>query len=451
MDRVRPSASRSLLLARRHRLRCRLARCAALLVFLLCGARAALSPLYGVHTPCGWIDEARWKVPDLTKPRVAGNGWNLYQQAALELGAVGRAVRSPAGYSATSGQRDPALGPWGRVIDAVRTGSRPAADAGPVLEASTGALALVRRAATAPYVSPSLPGAGSPPGMKAFPVLARLEAARIRYLHTQGRSAEALSAARGAYAMAIQVPRHGSLDDFLVGNACIAIIHRPARDVIEGGSLSATDYLHHAHALRALRTRKWPLGRAIQFEFHTSAVTAANLCSHGPEAFSARAGPCPAGWVLSPVRLLAWDPADSIEWLEDRMARLAHAARPPYSSRSWARLWERTRRDLAARGDWFARAALASLDDARETDLAARARLAIEETAAYLAAFRAQHGHYPDALAMLTPELTEALPDDPYTDESLHYECTTGGYRLWSPGLDEHETAREAEMDRPQG
>lgn len=449
MDPIRPSASRPTGLAWRLRFRCRLARCAGLLVFLVCGARAAIPPLYGVHTPCGWVDEARWKVPDLTKPRVAGNGWNLYQQAALELEAIGRAARPPAGYSTTSGQRDPALGPWGAVIDAVRTGSRPAADAGPVLEASTGALALVRRAAAAHYVSPSLPGAGSPPGITAFPLLARLEAAHIRYLHSQGHSARALGAARDAYTMAIHVPRHGSLDDFLVGNACIAIIHRPARDVLDRGSLSATDYLHHAHALRALRTRKWPLGRAIQFEFHTSAAAASDPCSHGPEALPTGAGLSPAGRAPSPVHLLAWDPADSIEWLEDRMARLAHAARPPYSSRSWARLWERTQQDLAARGDWFAHAALAPLDDARETDLAARARLAIEETAAYLAAFRAQYGRYPEALARLAPELTDALPNDPYTDESLHYECTTGGYRLWSPGLDEHEAARSAERNGP--
>jgi len=432
-----------------------LGRCAGFLAFVILGARAALFPVYGVHTPCGWIDEARWRVPDLTKPPVADNGWHLYQQAALELEHVLRALPPPTDAATRESRPDAATGPWANVIDAVRVGSRPAADARPVLEAGAGAFALVRRAAGWPYVSPSLPGPEPPPGMRAFPVLARLEAARVRYLSSQGRSAEALSAARDAYAMAVNIPRHGSLEDFLVGNACIAIVHPPARDVLREARLGADDCLRHARALRALRTRKWPLGRAIQFEFRTSVVTAADLCSRGPEALPGHAhawrvaGLGAAGTAPSPVRFLAWDPADSTEWLEDRMARLAHAARPPYGSRSWARLWERTQLDLTARGDWFARAVLAPLNEARETDLAARARLAIEETTAYLAAFRARYGHYPTALARLAPELTDALPDDPYTDEPFRYEPAADGYRLGSPKLDEYEAGRGAELDRP--
>jgi len=455
MDPVRQSASRSVRLARRHRLCCRLGRCAGLLILFTIGGHAALCPVCGVHTPRGWIDAERWRVPDLTKPRVANNGWDLYQRAALEVEAAARTVAPPGDPPARKGQRDAVLGPWTAAIDEARMGIRPAADATPILEASAAALELVHRAATAPCVSPSLPGAGPPPGQKAFPVLARLEAARVRYLHSQGRSTQALSAARDAYAMAINVPRHGSLDDFFVGNTCIAIIHPLARRVLGSGGLAAGDCLHHARAIRALRTRKWPLGRAIQFEFHTCVAVASDLCGNGPETAAAPAGARGAAGTLagrplpSPVRLLAWDPEESVRWLEDRLGRLVHAARPPYSSRSWARLCERTRQDLAARGDWFASAVLPPVESARETDLAARARLAIEETAAYLAAFRAEYGHYPAALARLAPELTDALPDDPYTDEPLHYERTADGYRLWSPGLDQYEAAKAAERSRP--
>ncbi|HOS95726.1 MAG TPA: hypothetical protein PLQ54_20635, partial [Armatimonadota bacterium] len=62
MSSVRPSASYCFCPGRRHRLCGRLGRCAGFLAFVILGARAALFPVYGVHTPCGWIDEARWRV-----------------------------------------------------------------------------------------------------------------------------------------------------------------------------------------------------------------------------------------------------------------------------------------------------------------------------------------------------------------------------------------------------
>ena len=64
--------------------------------------------------------------------------------------------------------------------------------------------------------------------------------------------------------------------------------------------------------------------------------------------------------------------------------------------------------------------------------------------AALLAAYRAEHGHYPETLQPLVPGYAKDLPDDPFDGTPFRYERTRTGYRLWSPGMDAYLAARRA-------
>lgn len=51
-----------------------------------------------------------------------------------------------------------------------------------------------------------------------------------------------------------------------------------------------------------------------------------------------------------------------------------------------------------------------------------------------LAAYRAEHGEYPESLDALTPDLLDAVPIDPFDDQPLRYRKTENGYVLYSVG-----------------
>jgi hypothetical protein len=64
----------------------------------------------------------------------------------------------------------------------------------------------------------------------------------------------------------------------------------------------------------------------------------------------------------------------------------------------------------------------------------ARAQFDITRLSFALAAFRADHGHYPASLAELVPHDIEALPNDPFTGRPLVYRLMPNGYALYSVG-----------------
>lgn len=51
-----------------------------------------------------------------------------------------------------------------------------------------------------------------------------------------------------------------------------------------------------------------------------------------------------------------------------------------------------------------------------------------------LAAYRSDHGGYPERLEALSPRYLPELPQDVFTGESLQYRTTAGGYLLYSVG-----------------
>jgi hypothetical protein len=52
-----------------------------------------------------------------------------------------------------------------------------------------------------------------------------------------------------------------------------------------------------------------------------------------------------------------------------------------------------------------------------------------------LAAYRADHGSYPEKLADLTPKYVADIPKDIFNDADLHYKHEGAGYLLYSVGI----------------
>lgn len=72
----------------------------------------------------------------------------------------------------------------------------------------------------------------------------------------------------------------------------------------------------------------------------------------------------------------------------------------------------------------------------RELHDAARADLELTLVAVALAAYRAERGRYPAALAELTPEYLKQLPRDLFVERPLRYRREAAGYVLYSVGRD---------------
>jgi type II secretory pathway pseudopilin PulG len=53
-----------------------------------------------------------------------------------------------------------------------------------------------------------------------------------------------------------------------------------------------------------------------------------------------------------------------------------------------------------------------------------------------LAAYRAEHGRYPDRLERLAPKHLDKVPEDIFADGPLHYRQQDNGYMLYSVGRD---------------
>ena len=59
----------------------------------------------------------------------------------------------------------------------------------------------------------------------------------------------------------------------------------------------------------------------------------------------------------------------------------------------------------------------------------------VTELAFALAAYRAEHGSYPEKLDELMPKYVSEVPKDMFNEAELHYERQPGGYLLYSVGV----------------
>jgi hypothetical protein len=64
----------------------------------------------------------------------------------------------------------------------------------------------------------------------------------------------------------------------------------------------------------------------------------------------------------------------------------------------------------------------------------ARTREVLEQVGFALAAYRADHGGYPDSLSVLAPKYIDRLPNDPMSEQPLHYRREGTGCLLYSVG-----------------
>jgi len=419
-------------------------------VLLLVAAYVALIAVFGVHTSRGWIDSSRKTIAPFNKPVVADNGLDVYTNAAAVMDAARASLPLPAEAPLAPAGGAPGgavpANTWDDVLASALSGMGNVDHCAPVLRANARALALLHEAADRQYVSPVVPSYDTTfPHLAEFRRLARLGAARARYLHQRGQDAEALAVARDVLALGVNMPQHGAMVELLVGDWCIGTAHTQAMPVIEQSRLSAGEYLAHARYLRKLRDRVYPLGKTIELEYHWAKDVAEEVRRRNPAVLA------DFGWDADDgledaarrhVRLALWHPRQSLPWIEDRLARLAEVADAPYDSPGLAKIDGRTEDDVVARNDWFAAFIVPLFGKARGHHARARCSLALEEVAALLAAYRAEHGHYPETLQPLVPEYAKDLPDDPFDGTPFHYERTKTGYRLWSPGMDAYQAAR---------
>jgi len=390
----------------------------------------------------GWIDEERRKMEPYVKPVVEENGFDVYVAA----------IEESQGAPINSGRWE-LDGICARYMGAGFDGPDEVPSTAEVereLEAHGDLFAAAREAANMAYVDPSEP---DPmfihPWLARFRGLCRIQKQRMAILHIRGRDTEALSAARDTYALAVSIPQHGGVLQMLVGVACAQIVQRGSLAILTEAELPADGLQAHGEYIRSLRDRLFPFDEILRFEFA--------LAQAGADMVEAGEGMAYLELMYTDevseqdrVRIglhlaLAFDREAVMEWLEDRYARLAEEAARPFGQSGFGALYQQTEKDMTARRDRFSFIPLDGLDSFHTRWLQFNGTLIAEETAAALAAHRAEHGEYPQALDALVPDYMPELPPDPFTGDPLVYRRDGGSYVLYSVGPDgvDHGGSRE--------
>ncbi len=103
--------------------------------------------------------------------------------------------------------------------------------------------------------------------------------------------------------------------------------------------------------------------------------------------------------------------------------------------------------------DLFTRSLVSIYSKAREKDAECQAKNDLLMLEFALHAYRLEHGSYPVTLEKLTPVYLESIPSDPFgTGESLHYQRTGKGYKLYScgpNGKDDHGSIDDIVVKKP--
>jgi hypothetical protein len=94
---------------------------------------------------------------------------------------------------------------------------------------------------------------------------------------------------------------------------------------------------------------------------------------------------------------------------------------------------------------------LPALEAAFEAENRAQTREALDQVGFALAAFRADHGAYPDSLNELTHKYISQVPKDLYTEQPLHYRRQGAGFLLYSVGANGVDDGGRAYDSQPPG
>jgi len=387
--------------------------------FVLIGG-ALLYRRYAPRWDEGWIDGERHALPPYATPAVDGTGRRLYEQA---VAAMSRAEAAASSRRATTPYRGP-----------LEDDKWMVAEYAPVYT-------LLHDAADQPYCSPLEPGGVSTGSFLDRGHRDRLAGAislRLLVDRRTGRHSHSLQAAADGIALGVNTMQYAGLSDLLPGYSVVSMIAIDADLVLVAGGLPSEDYLAYADRVRELHGRA-PSAEAI-LTFETAkcrgameALTQEAAASKAYNVPSSKAPPVEQR-LRRQMLLWTWDRARSIEWIEDRCARLAELCRPPTAAAAVIALEQRSDRDLEARRDPVATGYYASIGGQMYIWISLQARLTAHETVARLEAYRARHGMYPESLDDLVPDFATETAVDPWSGEPLRYRTEGRAYRLYSVG-----------------
>ena len=77
--------------------------------------------------------------------------------------------------------------------------------------------------------------------------------------------------------------------------------------------------------------------------------------------------------------------------------------------------------------------------------------MSMAEIGLVLAAFRSDHGAYPNRLGELVPAYLSTIPKDLFADNELHYSAQGEGYELYSVGPNTKDDGGHDRNDNPPG
>jgi len=180
-------------------------------------------------------------------------------------------------------------------------------------------------------------------------------------------------------------------------------------------------------------------------------------------------------WEKSGNRLFAWDTilrmgnrrfdqaveaariadrlkrAEAIRKLEEEIGDEAEAA-TDLKSLAKSFLMKGPRKAVAEQfGQLFPALFLSRLSTTLTSEDRAMATSRLADTALALAAYRADHGGYPERLAQLVPEYVDEVPRDVFTDDKLRYAPLENDYLLYSVGPNGEDDEGRTSDSEPEG
>jgi hypothetical protein len=102
-------------------------------------------------------------------------------------------------------------------------------------------------------------------------------------------------------------------------------------------------------------------------------------------------------------------------------------------------------------GNFFLYVLMPSVLPAAIAEQRAAVRLQLTEVAFALAAYRSDHGNYPEQLAQLVPNYVEEVPSDPFAEGDVRYNRRGGEYLLYSLGMNGEDDGGRGWNSEPRG
>lgn len=399
-------------------------------VYLVLGIWAIYLREFTIRRNAGWVDSERRKLRLVHHPEPHPNAFDTYAEAVDLLKRSGVASELVNDWSVAVIMSDAAT------ADALEAGAREA------LRAAGPAVERMRQAAGQEYLS--RPDAARPqayawlyPDRKA----ARVAAAEAIRHHGDSDDAGALREVEDVLALGVALSRGSEQQQTRCGAGIIGLGGQCGRFVLAHTTAPAMELRLHAGRMRALRARMTPLSETVAA---TWAVLMAEMAKVAPAVTLERAVQTPrnpeAESMSKVGRVRVWATTnssfdESMQWIEDRFARLAEAADAPFGDTSWDELVARICPDARSRRDYWAGIAAGALDRQLHSDwLRAQGDLIAEEAIACIQAYRIEHGEYPESLHALLPDYMPELPVDPWTGETMVYRRTDEGFTLYAVG-----------------